>query len=44
MSVKLGVVGCGNISEIYLKNLGALANLEVVAVSDMDIERAHSTV
>jgi predicted dehydrogenase len=42
MSVKLGVVGCGNISEIYLKNLGALADLEVVAVSDMDIERARA--
>jgi predicted homoserine dehydrogenase-like protein len=40
MSVRLGVVGCGNISEIYLKNLCTLDGLEVAAVSDMDVERA----
>jgi predicted dehydrogenase len=42
MSVRLGVVGCGNISEIYLKNLCALDGLEVAAVSDMDMERARA--
>jgi predicted dehydrogenase len=42
MSVRLGVVGCGNISEIYLENLGALAGVEVAAVSDMDRGRARA--
>ena len=42
MSVKLGVVGCGNISEIYLKNLRTSADIEVRAVSDMNIERARA--
>ena len=42
MSVKLGVVGCGNISEIYLKNLRMSADIEVRAVSDMNIERARA--
>jgi predicted dehydrogenase len=38
---KVGVIGCGNISEIYLKNLGSLFdNLEVTAVADLDPQRA----
>jgi hypothetical protein len=28
MSVRLGVVGCGNVSEIYLRNLRTLADIE----------------
>ena len=42
MRLKLGVVGCGNISEIYLQNLCTFADIEVVAVSDMDPERARA--
>ena len=42
MSLKLGVVGCGNISEIYLQNLCSFADIEVAAVSDMDLERARA--
>jgi predicted dehydrogenase len=40
---KVGVVGCGTISDIYLKNLGSLFdNLEVAAVADLDEERAKA--
>jgi len=36
--VKTGVIGCGFISEIYIKNLTSLFdNVEVVAVSDINI-------
>lgn len=42
MSVRLGVIGCGNISEIYLKNLCTFPEVEVTAVSDMDMERARA--
>ena len=42
MSIKLGLVGCGHISEIYLKNLCGFAEIEVAAVADMDLERARA--
>ena len=42
MRLKLGVVGCGNISEIYLKNLCGCGDVEVAAVSDTDPERARA--
>jgi predicted dehydrogenase len=42
MSVKIGVIGCGYISEIYLKNIGLLADIEVLAVSDIDMRRAQA--
>ena len=42
MSLKLGVIGCGNISEIYLQNLCSFGDVEVDAVSDMDLERARA--
>ena len=37
---RIGIVGCGNISGIYLKNLAQFENLEVVAVADIDAEKA----
>ncbi len=40
--MNVGVVGCGNISGIYLENCGKLSNLQVVAVADLDIERAKA--
>ena len=41
--VKVGVVGCGNISGIYLKNLsGRLQNAEVKSCSDIDMSRAEA--
>lgn len=42
MSVKVGVIGCGNISGIYLKNSHSLADIEVAAVSDLDMDRAQA--
>ncbi len=40
--VKVGIVGCGNISSIYLENLSTkFDNIEVAACSDMILERAH---
>jgi len=38
--VKVGVVGCGDISGIYLKNAATFAAFEVVACADLDAERA----
>ncbi|GKX31514.1 dehydrogenase [Vallitalea longa] len=41
--VKVGIVGCGNISGIYLENLTNLfTNVEVYACSDLDEEKAKS--
>ena len=35
--MKIGILGCGNISGIYLQNLTQLfKNTEVVAVSDLE--------
>lgn len=41
--VKVGVVGCGNISGIYLETMQSMAPLEVIAVCDLDITRAQTT-
>ncbi len=40
--VKIGVVGCGNISGIYLKNAPRFGNIEVAAVADLDTARASA--
>ncbi|MFH1745913.1 MAG: Gfo/Idh/MocA family oxidoreductase [Planctomycetota bacterium] len=37
---KVGLVGCGNISDVYLKNAAALAAIEIVACADIILERA----
>lgn len=42
MSVKLGIIGCGYISEIYLRNLSLLTGVEVAAVADADMKHAQS--
>ncbi|MBP2111629.1 Gfo/Idh/MocA family protein [Paenibacillus silagei] len=40
--VKIGIVGCGNISGIYFENLtGTFKNTEVYACSDLNLERAQ---
>lgn len=39
--VTVGVVGCGNISDIYLKNLTAATTVAVVACADLVLERAQ---
>ncbi|WP_206922681.1 Gfo/Idh/MocA family protein [Alicyclobacillus suci] len=38
---KVGIIGCGNISEIYFKNCLAFG-LDVVACADLDVSRAKS--
>ncbi|KMM36782.1 Gfo/Idh/MocA family protein [Guptibacillus hwajinpoensis] len=38
--IRIGVIGCGNISDIYLTNLRELESLEVVAVADLNHEKA----
>ncbi|NBD27708.1 Gfo/Idh/MocA family protein [Paenibacillus glycinis] len=38
--VKVGIIGCGNISRIYFKNLKQYPEVELVAAADIDIERA----
>jgi predicted dehydrogenase len=39
--VKVGVIGAGNISDQYLRNLVGYPDVEVVAVADLDLERAR---
>ena len=39
---KVGVIGCGNISSIYLQNLQQYDGVEVVACADLNIERAQN--
>jgi predicted dehydrogenase len=41
-SVGVGIVGCGVISEIYLKNLSASPGVTVVGVADLVPERAEA--
>jgi predicted dehydrogenase len=39
---RIGLVGCGNISTIYLKNAARFGNIEVRAVADLDSARAEA--
>ena len=41
-SNRIGLIGCGNISAIYLKNLTASKDVQVVACADIDVERAKA--
>jgi predicted dehydrogenase len=38
----IGIIGCGNISGIYLKNLPNFRDLNILAVADIDVERAKA--
>ena len=40
-AVRVGVIGCGKISDIYLTNCSATQEVEVVACADLDEERAR---
>ncbi|WP_409181527.1 Gfo/Idh/MocA family protein [Amycolatopsis sp. VS8301801F10] len=42
MTVGVGVVGAGFISDAYLENLTAFPDLRVVGVADLDLDRARS--
>ena len=39
--IKVGIVGCGNISSIYMQNIPRFNNLSLVACADMFIEKAR---
>jgi hypothetical protein len=39
--LRVAVVGCGYISDIYLTNLPKFAGVEVCAVADLDMERVR---
>jgi predicted dehydrogenase len=39
--INIGIIGCGNISGIYLKNCSHLSNMKLVACADLLIERAQ---
>ncbi|HEX9616843.1 MAG TPA: Gfo/Idh/MocA family oxidoreductase [Anaerolineales bacterium] len=40
--VKIGLVGCGNISDIYIENCARFAILEAVACADLVFEKAEA--
>ena len=39
--IKIGIVGCGNISKAYMLTAASFPILEVAAVADIDLERAR---
>jgi predicted dehydrogenase len=39
---KVGLIGCGNVSGVYLKNAAALEAIEVVVCADVNPERAQA--
>jgi predicted dehydrogenase len=41
--VKVGIVGCGNISKAYILTAQSFPILDVIAVADLDVERARAT-
>src|SRR4051794_18579038 len=40
MALKIGLVGCGNISDVYLSNAKLFRDIEFVAVSDINPDAA----
>ncbi|RUS48709.1 Gfo/Idh/MocA family protein [Cohnella sp. AR92] len=40
--IKVGIIGTGNISGIYLQNGGRFDSMEIVACADLDVERAKA--
>ncbi|MBC8079877.1 MAG: Gfo/Idh/MocA family oxidoreductase [Gorillibacterium sp.] len=40
--IKVGIIGCGNISGIYFENAKRFSSLELVACADLDVERAKA--
>lgn len=39
-TIGVGIIGCGNISDIYLKNLTEATGVSVLALADLDTQRA----
>ncbi len=42
MPTRIGIIGCGNISGIYLENGKIFDAIDIVAVADIDLDRAHA--
>lgn len=42
MSFKIGLIGCGRISDIYLQNCAKFSGLEVVACASLDLDEARA--
>lgn len=42
LPLRVGIVGCGNISGIYFENLTKYKSTEIVACADLDLERAQA--
>src|SRR5207249_7713512 len=40
--MRVGLIGCGSVSEPYLRNLTASSQVQVVAVSDLFLDRARA--
>jgi predicted dehydrogenase len=40
--MKVGIIGCGNISAAYMKNIPNYAHLELVACADIDVSKAEA--
>jgi predicted dehydrogenase len=39
--VRVGILGCGHVSDLYLTGCAAFANVEVAACADLDVTRAE---
>jgi predicted dehydrogenase len=42
VKIKIGIVGAGTVSQQYLDNLVNILNIDVVMISDIDLEKAES--
>ena len=40
--IKVGIIGCGNISSIYMENIPTFEHLELVACADLDLNKAYA--
>ncbi|WJE15076.1 Gfo/Idh/MocA family oxidoreductase [Halobacillus sp. ACCC02827] len=41
MTIRAGIIGCGTISDIYLKNSQEFASFDIIACADVDLDRAR---
>jgi len=42
--LRVGLIGCGRISDIYLKNCATFDGLEITACASLDIEESRAKV
>ena len=40
--IKVGIIGCGNISSVYMENIPTFEHLDLVACADLDINKAYT--